>query len=90
MEAFFEAVGYIGLVLLVVTGVLAGLLATKVTGDGHATRNVIVGVIGALAIPIILTGIGVGVLVAGGLVAMLVAALVGAIFVILIARMIFD
>jgi uncharacterized membrane protein YeaQ/YmgE (transglycosylase-associated protein family) len=50
----------------------------------------IVGVIGALAVPVVLTGLGVGIIVAGGLVAMLAAALVGAIFVLLIARMVFD
>ncbi len=53
-------------------------------------RNMIVGMIGALAVPVVLTGLGVGIIVAGGLVAMLMAALVGAVFVLLIARMVFD
>jgi uncharacterized membrane protein YeaQ/YmgE (transglycosylase-associated protein family) len=90
MQAFFEAIGYIGLGMLALTGLLAGLIATKVSGGGQAARNMIVGVIGALAIPVILTGLGVGVIVAGGLAAMLIAALIGAVFVILIARMVFD
>jgi len=90
METFFQAIGYTGLGLLALTGLLAGLIATKVSGGGHLARNMIVGVIGALAVPVVLTGLGVGVIVAGGLAAMLVAALVGAIFVLLIARMVFD
>ena len=90
METFFQAIGYTGLGLLALTGLLAGLIATRVSGEGHLARNMIVGVIGALAVPVVLTGLGVGIIVAGGLVAMLVAALVGAIFVLLIARMVFD
>lgn len=90
MEAFLEAIGYVGLILLALTGLLAGLIATRVSGGGHAIRNMVVGVIGALAVPLVLTGLGVGILVAGGLVAMLMAALVGAVFVLLIARMVFD
>lgn len=90
METFFQAIGYTGLGLLALTGLLAGLIATRVSGGSHLARNMIVGVIGALAVPVVLTGLGVGIIVAGGLVAMLVAALVGAIFVLLIARMVFD
>lgn len=90
METFFQAVGYTGLGMLALTGLLAGLIATKALGGRHLARNMIVGVIGALAIPVVLTGLGVGVIVAGGLAAMLVAALIGAVFVILIARMVFD
>jgi len=90
MEAFLEAIGYVGLILLALTGLLAGLIATRVSGGGHSIRNMVVGVIGALAVPLVLTGLGVGILVAGGLVAMLMAALVGAVFVLLIARMVFD
>ncbi len=90
METFFEAIGYIGLAMLAGTGLLAGLIATRVSGGGHLVRNMIVGMIGALAVPVVLTGLGVGIIVAGGLVAMLMAALVGAVFVLLIARMVFD
>ena len=46
METFFQAIGYTGLGLLALTGLLAGLIATRVSGGGHLARNMIVGVIG--------------------------------------------
>ena len=90
MQTFFEVIGYTGLGMLALTGLLAGLIATRVSGGGHAVRNMIVGVIGALTVPVLLTGLGIGVIVAGGVVAMIMAALIGAVFVLLIVRMVFD
>lgn len=88
MEGFFEALGTIGLVLLVVTGALAGLIASVVTGGRDKLLYIGIGVIGAVVLPFLLATLGVGLLAAGGIAAILAAALVGAVCVLVIAKLV--
>ena len=88
MEGFFEALGTIGLVLLVVTGALAGLIASVVTGGRDKLLYIGIGVIGALVLPFLLATLGIGLLAAGGLAAILASALVGAVCVLVIAKLV--
>ena len=90
MEGFFEALGTIGLVLLVVTGALAGLIASVVAGGRDKLLYIGIGVIGAVSIPFLLAALGLGLLAAGGLAAILVAAVVGAVIVLVIAKLVLD
>lgn len=90
MEGFFEALGAIGLGLLVVTGLLAGLIAAAVSGGRNRLLYVLIGVAGAVALPFVLAALGIGVLAAGGLAAILAAALVGAVLVLVIAKVLVD
>lgn len=90
MEGFFEAIGWVAAVFLVLVGLLAGWLASVVSGGRHRGRYMAIGVVGALLAPAVLAAVGVGVLAAGGLVAILVAAAIGAVLVLVIAKAIFD
>lgn len=90
MESFIEALGWIGLVLLVVIGALAGYVASLVSGGRNRGKYVGLGVVAALATPVLLALVGVGLVAASGIAAIIVAALVGAIVVLLIARAVFD
>ena len=90
MEGFFEAVGWVAAVLLVVIGLLAGWIASLLAGGRHRGRYMAIGVVGALLMPAVLAALGVTLLAAGGLVAILIAAAVGALLVLLLARAIFD
>ncbi len=87
MEGFFETLGTVGLALLVVTGALAGLIAAFLAGGHHRALYVAIGIVGAVAIPFVLAALGLGLLAAGGLAIILVAALIGAVATLLIARL---
>ena len=89
MEEFFQALGTIGLIFLVVVGVLAGFLASMVQGGRNKVRNIAVGVVGALLLPLIVAVLATGALAAGGIVLILVVALIGAVAVLAIVRLIF-
>ena len=86
MEAFLDVLGAVSLTLLVLIGLLAGWIASIVAG-GNTLRYIALGVAGAVALPFILAALGVGILAAGGLIAILIAALIGAVIVLAIARM---
>ena len=86
MEAFFQALGVIGLVVLLAIGVLAGLIASRMQGGRHLARNVAIGVVGALLLPVVVALLAAGVLAAGGLLLILLLAAVGAVVVLLIAQ----
>ena len=88
MEAFFEALGVIGLVVLVGIGTLAGLIASAAQGGRHKPRNIAIGIGGALLLPFIVALLAAGVMAAGGLLLILLLALVGAAVVLAVARMI--
>jgi uncharacterized membrane protein YeaQ/YmgE (transglycosylase-associated protein family) len=90
MESFLEALGWLGLFILVAVGALAGYVASLVSGGRNRGKYIALGVIAALATPILLALIGVGVVAASGIAAIIVAALVGAVVVLLIARAVFD
>lgn len=88
MEEFLQALGTIGLVFLLVVGVLAGWIASRVEG-GNTVRNIVVGVIGALLLPFVVAALATGVLAAGGIILILAVAVVGAVAVLTIVRLIF-
>jgi uncharacterized membrane protein YeaQ/YmgE (transglycosylase-associated protein family) len=85
LEGLLEVLGIVGLVLLVVIGVLAGLIASLIAG-GSRGKYVVVGVLAAIGAPFVLALIGIGVLAAYGIAAILVAAVIGAGIVLLIVR----
>lgn len=88
MEAFFQALGVIGLIVLLATGVLAGVIATRIQGGRHLGRNVVIGVLGALLLPVLVALLAAGVLAAGGLLLILLLAALGAVVVLLVAQII--
>jgi uncharacterized membrane protein YeaQ/YmgE (transglycosylase-associated protein family) len=89
MEGFWDALGAVTLILLVVVGLLAGWIAGAVAGRRKGLY-LLLGVVGAVAAPFLLAALGVGVLAAGGLLAILAVAIVGAILILLVARAVFD
>jgi uncharacterized membrane protein YeaQ/YmgE (transglycosylase-associated protein family) len=89
MEEFFQALGVIGLIFLLVVGGLAGVIATMVEGGRNMGRNIAVGVGGALLLPFVVALVAAGALAAGGLLLILFLALIGAVAVLLIARLVF-
>jgi hypothetical protein len=90
MEEFIQGVGIVGLVVLALVGLAAGWIASAVAGGRHRGRYMIIGLLAALATPLLLLALGVTVLAASGLVAMVVAALIGAAVVLFLAKLIFD
>lgn len=88
MEEFFQALGVVGLILLLVVGVLAGVIASTVEGGRNRTRNIAIGVVGALLLPFLAALVAAGALAAGGLLLIVFLALIGAVAVLLIARLI--
>ncbi len=88
MEEFFQALGVIGLVILVAVGVLAGVLASRVEGGRNIVRNIVIGVGGALLVPFLVAVLAAGVLAAGGLLLILFLAVMGAVMVLVIAQLI--
>jgi uncharacterized membrane protein YeaQ/YmgE (transglycosylase-associated protein family) len=90
VEEFFQAIGTVGLLFLLLIGVLAGLLASRVQGGRHMARNVAIGMVGALALPLIVALAGAGILAVGGLLVVLVLAVIGAAVILIIAKLIFD
>jgi uncharacterized membrane protein YeaQ/YmgE (transglycosylase-associated protein family) len=89
MEGFWDALGTVTLVLLVVVGLLAGWLAGAVAGRRKGLY-MLLGVVGAVAAPFLLAALGIGVLAAGGVIAILAVAAVGALLLLVLARMVFD
>lgn len=90
MEDVLQAVGIVGLIILVVIGLLSGWLASVVTGGRNRARYMALGLAGALITPFLLAALGIGALAVGSIAAILVAALVGAIVVVIIGKLIFD
>ena len=77
MEAFLDTLGAVALIALVVVGLAAGAIAGAV-GGRNRLLYLILGVIGAVALPFILAALGVTVVAAGGLVLLLAVAAIGA------------
>ena len=88
MDTFIEGLGVVGIIFLLVVGVLAGLIASMAEGGRHKGRNIAIGVVGALLLPSIVALAAAGVIAAGGLLLILFLALMGAVVVLVIARMI--
>jgi uncharacterized membrane protein YeaQ/YmgE (transglycosylase-associated protein family) len=87
VEAFFEALGVIGVALLLAVGVLAGVIASRLQGGRNLGRNVVIGVVGALLLPFVVALLAAGLLAAGGLLLILLVAAIGAVAVLLIAQL---
>jgi uncharacterized membrane protein YeaQ/YmgE (transglycosylase-associated protein family) len=77
MEAFLDTLGAVALIALVVVGLAAGAIASAVAGRNRILY-LILGVVGAVALPFILAALGVTVVAAGGLLLLLVVAAIGA------------
>lgn len=85
MEEFFQGLGITALVLLAIVGALAGVIAGKIAGR-RMPAYIVLGIVGAVAMPFVLAALGVTALAAGGLIVLLLAALVGAAIVLAIGR----
>jgi uncharacterized membrane protein YeaQ/YmgE (transglycosylase-associated protein family) len=88
MEEVLRVLGAIGLVLLVIVGALAGLIASAVAGGRQRGLYITVGIAAAVAAPFVLALIGAGVIAAYGLAAILVAAALLAVVVLVIVRLV--
>ncbi len=88
MEEFFQALGVVGLIILLVLGALAGLIASTIEGGRNKGRNTAIGIVGALLLPFLVALVAAGALAAGWLLLILFLALIGAVAVLLIARLI--
>lgn len=89
MEEFFNALGAVSLTVLVLIGLVAGWLAGKVSG-GNTLGYMVLGVVGAVALPFVLAALGIGVVAVGGLLVLFVVAAVGAAILVALGRMIFG
>jgi hypothetical protein len=85
MEAFFEGLGVVALVVLALIGLVAGLGVGKLTGRSLALYALI-GAAAAVATPFVLVALGLTVLAAGGLLLVLAVGLAGALAVLLLVR----
>jgi uncharacterized membrane protein YeaQ/YmgE (transglycosylase-associated protein family) len=90
MEGFMEAIGWAGVIILALIGLVAGWLASVVAGGRNRAKYLVIGVLAALATPFVLAAVGIGVLAAGGLLAVLFAGIVGAVLVLVLVKLIFD
>ncbi len=90
MEGFVEALGWVALVLLVVVGLMAGWGASALSGGRHLGRYLLVGVVTALAVPLLVVAAGIGALAASGIVMVLLVAAVGSVVVLALVRLLFD
>jgi uncharacterized membrane protein YeaQ/YmgE (transglycosylase-associated protein family) len=86
MEAVLEALGIAVLVLLVGIGLLAGWIAGAVAGRQRA-MYLVLGVLAAVAVPLVLMALGVGLLAAGGVLAVLAVSAIGAILLLVIVKL---
>jgi|SRR6056297_1963899 len=89
MEGVLEALGTVTVILLLAIGLLSGWIASRIAGRRRGLYMVL-GVAGALAMPVLLAVLGLGVLAAYGAAAILVASLLGAVIVLVVARALFD
>lgn len=90
MEEVGQVLGWVAIVTLVIVGLLAGFLASLVNGRRHMALYLVVGVVGALAAPVLAAALGVTAVVASGIGALLVAAAVGAVVVLVLVRVAFG
>jgi len=89
MEGLLDALGAVTLILLIAIGLLAGWIAGTVAGR-RMPLYLMIGVVAAVAAPFIVAALGLGVLAAGGIIAILAVALVGALIVLAIVKAVFD
>ena len=85
MESFLDALGVVGVVFLVIVGAAAGAIAGAVAGRNRLLY-VVLGIVGALALPFVLALLGVGLVIGGGLIVILVLGAVGALAILAIVQ----
>jgi uncharacterized membrane protein YeaQ/YmgE (transglycosylase-associated protein family) len=76
------------LLIFLAIGLVAGWLASLLLGGGGLIRNLIVGVIGAFVGGWLLSAVGVSIPVGNALISQIITATIGAIVVIIVARVI--
>lgn len=76
------------LLIFLAIGLVAGWLASLVLGGGGLVRNLIVGVIGAFVGGWLLSAVGISLPIGNALLSQIITATIGAIVVILIARVV--
>ena len=76
------------LLIFLAIGLVAGWLASLVLGGGGLVRNLIVGVIGAFVGGWLLSAVGISLPVGNALLSQVIIATIGAIVVILVARLV--
>lgn len=89
MEGFFDALGTVTFVLLLLIGLLSGWVAGRISGRNRVLYMVL-GVAGALLLPFLLAVLGLGILAAYGAVAILIVALIGAVILLVLGKLLFD
>ncbi|MBJ3762147.1 GlsB/YeaQ/YmgE family stress response membrane protein [Maribius pontilimi] len=89
MEQVLDVIGATALILLVVIGAVAGLIAGAVAGR-RKLLYLAAGIVGAVALPFVLAALGLGVLAAGGLLVIAIVALVGAVLLLAVVRALFG
>ena len=77
------------LIIFLVVGLVAGWLASLVVGGGGLIAYLVSGVIGAFVGPFLLNALGLSFQLGGPLITQILVAAIGAIVVVLIARMVF-
>jgi len=78
--------GWTLLIVLAIAGAVVGYLASRMNGNRKQGLSIAVGAIAAIAAPFILAAIGLGTLVAGGIIITMVAAMFFAVVVLAIVR----
>lgn len=89
MENAGQFIGVSALVILAVIGLLAGGIASFLTGGRHRVAYMLLGVVGAVGLPLILSALGFIAVAAAGLLALLVMAVIGAAILLVLGRLIF-
>ena len=87
MEAFMDALGVIGVVFLVIVGAVAGAIAGVVAGRNRVLY-IVLGILGALALPFLLAALGVFLAIGGGLLVILVIGAVGALAILALVQLV--
>ena len=78
MEELLQGIGIVALVVLALVGLAVGWVASLLTGGRRRALYMLVGALAAMATPFLLAALGVTVLAAGGLLLVVIVALVGA------------
>lgn len=89
MEAFLDTLGAVALIALVIVGLAVGAIAGFIAGRNRLLY-LILGVVGAVALPFILAALGITVVAAGGLLVLLLVAAIGAVALLALGRALFG
>ena len=83
--AVMQVIGWSAIVLLAVVGLVAGLIAAVITG-GSKAKYILVGIVGAVALPFVLALLGVTAAIGAGLLAILAIGVIGAVLLVLLIK----